>query len=645
MRTACIVVLTSVLAAVPAAAQEYTAVRIPLADPGRPHGTAINASGHVVGVTGRVAPFYFANGRTVLLGGPLGLYELTAINANDEIVGDYLSNLALHGVVYRNLQVGALTSPDQEVTGITDLGELLGNCWVGGEVGCVVVNGATTRLPTLSGQGSRAAAINLRGQVTGSSVVSSILFPTPVPHAFFYASGQIRDLGSLRGPQGVSRGNAINAAGDVVGLSDAASGAQHAFRWTSATGVMTDLGTLGGTGSEALGINAAGQVVGRADALDAARAFLWRGGAMVDLNTLVSLGDTLTEATAINDAGQIVANSATQAYLLTPRQLQRFAYAFADRPSTIDYTPNAAYAYNASGGAIHVHRQGVGAYDVTFDAFSGWGADLSSAFAVSTTGSSMVTCSVATYSSSTTSVSAGVSCLDARTGLPAEAAFTILVVGNASLPSPSAFVITGGAAPVPPPSPLVSWTTGRVAPSATHNAALGDYNVQLGTGNTAQSVKLVTASGGGGRCNYAAAVSGGIEVRCYDATGAAADHSFSVLQVAGARTDRRLGFALADKPTTASYTTDPGLSFNSSGGAILVERGLVGRYSIKFVGLQKQPGHSEIVQVTAVGYPLRSCQIFAWATSGDGTSLQAAVECRDANGDFIDSRYEILVME
>jgi hypothetical protein len=89
-------------------------------------------------------------------------------------------------------------------------------------------------------------------------------------------------------------------------------------------------------------------------------------------------------------------------------------------------------------------------------------------------------------------------------------------------------------------------------------------------------------------------------VKCYDPAGASVDHGFSVLQVAGARTGRRLGFAFADQQATASYVDGPASSFNSSGGSIIAERSFVGRYTVTFVGLQKQPGHSEIVPVADI---------------------------------------------
>ena len=198
--------------------------------------------------------------------------------------------------------------------------------------------GAVRDLGTLgAGTLSAAQGINDAGTIVGYSWLGATQEPT---HAFSW--NLLNGLRDLSPAYDNADGRAINSNGAVVG------GARsHAFVWTVANGLqgvdngacqnsdatainddgliagmclngdstravvwnhgnMTDLGTIDGANSYALGINAGGDVVGK---LSDTRAFLYRNGVMHDLYaSIVEPGDWvfLSLATDINDRGQIV---------------------------------------------------------------------------------------------------------------------------------------------------------------------------------------------------------------------------------------------------------------------------------------------------------------------------------------------------
>ena len=113
------------------------------------------------------------------------------------------------------------------------------------------------------------------------------------------ATGQslsLIDLGAGTSAYGIS------ASGEVTGCAPAAGGAVHAFRFSA--GVMTDLGTLGGTSSCGYAINASGQITGYADTGTASHAFLDGNGTMTDLGTVDA--EPTSAGVSINANGDVV---------------------------------------------------------------------------------------------------------------------------------------------------------------------------------------------------------------------------------------------------------------------------------------------------------------------------------------------------
>jgi probable HAF family extracellular repeat protein len=116
----------------------------------------------------------------------------------------------------------------------------------------------------------------------------------------------MNDLGTLGGRN--SEANFINDREAVVGYSDTADGAIHAF--LDRGGKMTDLGTLGGRSSNAAAINSEGDVVGTAQTgASVSHGYIDRNGRMIDLNGLIPAGSgiVITNAQDINDHGEIAA--------------------------------------------------------------------------------------------------------------------------------------------------------------------------------------------------------------------------------------------------------------------------------------------------------------------------------------------------
>ena len=194
--------------------------------------------------------------------------------------------------------------------------------------------GGTRELAPFPGDSTSAAtAINQSGVVVGiSGDCDQAVGRFSARHAVLWEkNGTVTEIPNLGGTTWHTPMD-INARGDVVGFSNPPGAGDpegefisRAFFWSRGSKTALDLGTLpGDLFSEAFAINARGQVVGVSfGGANGSRAFLWQNGVMVDLNDLVVSHGVLVSAQDINDAGQITgrirdAAGVTRTFVATP---------------------------------------------------------------------------------------------------------------------------------------------------------------------------------------------------------------------------------------------------------------------------------------------------------------------------------------
>ena len=156
------------------------------------------------------------------------------------------------------------------------------------------------------GVSSEAFALNSSGQAVGDSQNA-----TDDHRPVLFDNGAVKDLnvGVAQNSNAFRTAYAINDAGQVAGRTDADQGAIHAFLLASPGGDLKDIGTLGGSNSEALAINKSGEVVGDAETGNGTpHAFLYRKGSTRDLGALIGF-DKASYGRSINDQGEVVGES------------------------------------------------------------------------------------------------------------------------------------------------------------------------------------------------------------------------------------------------------------------------------------------------------------------------------------------------
>jgi probable HAF family extracellular repeat protein len=169
--------------------------------------------------------------------------------------------------------------------------------------------GALTELPGLNR--ATVNAINHQGWIAATRLTNDAYL------AFLYTGDWI-DLGTLGGSSSAALG--LDASGRVVGRSLNTNGVNRAFLWTpdGTNGVagnpqMQDLGTLGGTASQADDINSNGQIGGYSRTPAGDDHAMRFSGTMVDIHTLGN-NPRHSYGAGINDAGHVTGSTYNNAF-------------------------------------------------------------------------------------------------------------------------------------------------------------------------------------------------------------------------------------------------------------------------------------------------------------------------------------------
>jgi hypothetical protein len=308
-------------------------------------------------------------------------------------------------------------------------------------------------------------------------------------------------------------------------------------------------------------------------------------------------------------------------------------YVWAHSPTSASYNAGGTYAFNRSGGAITITRQGEGTYTVRF---AGLSAVLGTKSTVHVTGYSGNNSYCKPGAQKLLSDVVRIKCFDAASGRPSDALYTVyitkrygdLAFAYASQPTGTNYAPPG---------------------SASHNPAgairvfrngVGNYSVKftgLGSrltsnGGHAQAIAIGT---GAQHCKIGSW--GGspdlfVSVLCYARTGAPKDVKFDVFF---ATPHPSLAYAWANQPTTASYSPSTFYRSNPSGGAATITRSGVGRYAVTWSGLSLLDGGD--VQVTAYGGGNIVCKVEGWGPQTVG------VRCfNPGTNALVDSYFDIM---
>lgn len=289
--------------------------------------------------------------------------------------------------VYTITDLGTLGQPFATAFAVDDSGRVAGTAArVDSQFHAYRWNNGMVDLGTLEGVLlSHAFAIDSSGEVIGVS----FNLGDRTPRAFRSNANVLTSLGAFSA-------RAVNASGDIVGwlTTTLPTGWKADHACLLHAGSLTDLGTLGGSSSQALGINYAGWIVGSSMLANdlTNRACLWIGNSKLDLGTL---GGEDSQAYAINAARQVVGVADTAAGLTHAFVFQLDANGVVQSRTDLGafgpaaFSHSVAYAINDAGSIVGtsasraVRWSGGTMFDLNAEIPAGTGWKLAAATAIS----------------------------------------------------------------------------------------------------------------------------------------------------------------------------------------------------------------------------------------------------------------------
>jgi hypothetical protein len=284
-------------------------------------------------------------------------------------------------------------------------------------------------------------------------------------------------------------------------------------------------------------------------------------------------------------------------------------YVWAFLPTTASYDAGSSgLAFNRSGGAITISRQGEGIYTVRF---AGLSAVLGSKSTVHVTGFVVQNTYCKPANEKLLSDVVHIKCFSAASGRPADAYYTVYITKRysdrafafANQPTTNDYAPPAGASHNPSGAIRVFRNNVgvyfvRFTGFGTKLTGIGGHPQAVAIGTGAQHCKV--GSWGGSPDLI-------VTVQCYSRDGLAKDVKFNLFF---ATPNPHLAYAWADQPTAASYSPNSFNRSNPSGGGVTITRSGAGRYAVTWSGLALLDDGD--VQVTAVGFGNVVCTVEGW---------------------------------